>query len=89
LKRVLTFIAFLSLLASFGNEGWVKLYKLRQFERMMETENRTIAQNNTDLQLEIENLSDPRYLEHYIRQQIGFIRENELIYEFVDESHKK
>ncbi len=85
MKRVLTFIIFLSALVSFGNEGWVRLYKLRQFKNTLEEKNRTIAQNNDGLRAEIRKLNDPKYLEHYIRQQIGFIREDELIYEFVDE----
>lgn len=71
---------------SFANEGWVKLYKLRQFEKTLDEENRAIAQNNASLRGEIRNLGDPRYLEHLIRRETGFIRENELIYEFVDET---
>ena len=89
MKRILTFVVFLSALASFGNEGWVKLYKLRQIEGTMEEENLTLAANNEDLRREIQRLQNPKYLEHYIRRQIGFIRDNELIYEFVDESGKK
>ena len=82
-------IAFASLLAAFGNQGWVRLYKLRQFEKTLREDNLSVASNNEDLRAEIRRLKDSKYLARYIRQQIGFIRDNELIYEFVDESGKK
>ena len=89
MKRVLTFILFLSLLAAFSNEGWVRLYTLRRFESALEDENRTVAEANEALRAEIQKLKDPRYLEHAIRRRIGFIRKDELIYEFVDETREK
>lgn len=86
MKRLFFFILFLGLLVSFANEGWVKLYRLSQFEKSIDGENRAIARNNASLREEIRNLGDPKYLDHLIRRETGFIRDNELIYEFVDEA---
>ena len=84
MKRIFFFILFLGVLASFGNEGWVKLYKLRQHEASLEGENRLMAQRNLELQFEIENLKESKYLDHYIRRELGFIRDHEIIYEFIN-----
>ncbi len=84
MKRVLFFILFLSLLVSFGNQGWVKWYKLRQFERNLENEIRFLSESNLTLQKEIADLKDPQYLEGYIREELGYVRDNELLYEIVE-----
>ena len=79
MKRLLFFILFLGILVSFANEGWVKLYKLRQFEKTLDGENRAIARNNNSLRGEIQNLGDPKYLDLLIRRETGFIRDNEIM----------
>lgn len=84
MKRFLFFIALLALLASFGNQGWVKLYKMRQAEAALAEENRLAANENEKIRQEIENLQDPKYLEHFIRNEIGLAREGETLYEFVE-----
>lgn len=83
LKKILSFTVFLGVLAGFGNEGWVKLYKLRQHESVLEDQNRLVADHNLELQFEIERLKDPKYLEAYVRREMGYVRDNELVYEFV------
>ena len=87
MKRLFFFIALLSLLVVFGNQGWVKLYKLRQAEASLEAQNRQIAANNDKIRREIDNLSDPKYLDHFIRNELGYSRPNETLYEFVDGKH--
>lgn len=84
MKRLFFFVGLLSLLVAFGNQGWVKLYKLRQAEAAIETQNRQIASENEKIRLEIDNLSDPKYLDHFIRNELGYSRANETLYEFVD-----
>jgi cell division protein FtsB len=84
MKRLFFFILLLSLLASFGNEGWVKFYKMRQAVASLESQNRAVAAENEKIRREIENLKDPKYLDHFIRNEIGFVREGESLYEFVE-----
>ena len=87
MKRLFFFIALLSLLVAFGNQGWVKLYKLRQAEASLETKNRQIAADNDKIRREIDNLSDHKYLDRFIRNELGYSRTNETLYEFVDDKH--
>lgn len=89
MKRILFVIAFLGALAAFGNEGWVKLYKLTQREKALEAENRLIADHNLEMEFEIQHLQDPKFLERYIRREMGFVRDNEMVYELVDGSAKR
>jgi cell division protein FtsB len=86
-KRLFFFIAFLSLLVAFGNQGWVKLYKLRQAEAAMEVQSRRMAADNEKIRREIEDLNDPKYLDHLIRNDMGFARDGESLFEFVEGNH--
>lgn len=84
MKRFLFFVVLLAALASFGNQGWVRLYKMRQAEAALDEQNRVSAAENEKIRREIENLKDPKYLEHFIRNEIGLAREGETLYEFVE-----
>lgn len=84
MKRFFFFILLLSLLVAFGNEGWVKLYKLRQMDTDLAEENRLWALQNEKIRREIDDLKDPKYLERLIRNDMGFAREGEILFEFVE-----
>jgi cell division protein FtsB len=83
-KRLLFFIAVLSLLVSFGNEGWVKLYQLRRIGASLEEQNHLVALQNEKIRREIDLLNDPKYLDRFIRNEMGYAREGETLYEFVE-----
>jgi len=72
----------MSLLVSFGNAGWFQLYRLRQVTKSLQQENDKIFQNNRELQFEISNLKEAKYLEHYIREELGYVKEDEILYDF-------
>ncbi len=84
MKRLLFFIAVLSLLVSFGNEGWVKLYRLRRVEAGLEEQNRLVAMQNDKIRHEIGSLKDPKYLDRFIRNELGYSRQGEMLYEFIE-----
>lgn len=81
MKRLVIFILFLALLAFFGNEGWLKFYKLKSVENGLREENRLLAEHNMTLLTEIDDLKDPKYLEHYIREELGYVKAGEVLYE--------
>ncbi len=81
MTRILFFILVLALLASFGNQGWLKLYHLRRVEQSRMADNRYLDSENDHLKSEIERLKTAEYLEHLIRNDLGFVRDNEVIYE--------
>lgn len=71
----------MALLAAFGNGGWVKLYRLRNVEKSLMEENRLLTDHNMNLAKEISDLKDPLYLERIIREELGFVKDNEILYE--------
>lgn len=85
MKKFLFYILGLSLLAFFGNEGGFKLYKLYHFAQSIEQKNKTIDNDNRRIREEIVLLKDSAYLENYIRRTLGFVKENEKVYEFKEE----
>lgn len=84
MKSLFIFIALLSLLIGFANQGWIRLYHLLQAEKTLTHQNQLLADKNDLLRLEINRLKDPDYLRHYIRQEIGFLRSDEIVFELVD-----
>ena len=86
MKRLLLFILVLGLLICFGNEGWVRLYKLRAAEASLEAQNRLLTLQNEKSRHEVEDLKDPKYIDHFIRNEMGYVREGEIAYEFVEEN---
>ena len=61
---------------------------MRQAEAAIETQNRQIAADNEKIRREIEDLSDPKYLDHFIRNELGYSRPNEALYEFLDDNQR-
>lgn len=80
MKKFLFFILCLGLLVSFGNEGWYKLLKMKRIASSLAEENRLLAEYNLTLIKEISDLKDPEYLEKYIREELGFAKDNEMLY---------
>ena len=71
----------MGILATFGNEGWVKFYHLKKFEHHLMEKNERVAQNNLSLRQEIEDLKNRGHVESYIRNTLGFVGHDEIVYE--------
>ena len=85
MKQLLSFIILLSLLAFFGNQGGLKLYRLKQFEKKLIQKNQLLSEENGSLRKEMIALKNKKYLERLIREDMGFVRENETIYDVAAE----
>ncbi len=85
MKRLLFFTFLLSLLVTFGNEGWLRFYRLRQFERSLQKKITDLQEGNLLLQKETQSLRDPESVETLVRDQMGYVRKNEILYEFAEE----
>ena len=87
MKQPLLLILFLGLLiafatfGAFGNDGWVKLLRLRRYNASLETQNASLIQNNSRLKKQIADLKNPKYLEHCIRDELGYLKEGEILFE--------
>ena len=76
-------ILFILFFTVFGERGLLRIYHLnREKEQVMERVNE-VRGDNEQLKREIEALrSDRRYLESIARRDFGFVRPNEIIYQF-------
>lgn len=81
MKKILIFVLVMSVLLSFGKEGWLRFYRLRLFENSLQEKNRLLQESNLVLMKEITDLKDPKYVVHYIRDTMGFVTDDEIIFE--------
>ncbi len=64
----------------FGENGWVDLKQLRQEKQRLLLENKKLEKENLSLYREIDRLkNDMTYIESIARQELGMIKEDELI----------
>ncbi len=67
----------------FAPNGVVRYYRLRQEIAELKQENEILEQQKSSLAEDIERLkTDPAYLEEVTRDKYGFIRKNEMIFDF-------
>lgn len=77
---LLVFLAF-CWFAVFGNQGLYTYYKLLNTREALLLESQTLQARADDLKREEKLLHDPRYLETIIRQELGYIRPGEVVYQ--------
>jgi cell division protein FtsB len=70
-----------------GPLGMRDLMVLRERRAQLETVHRKLLRSNSALKLELGRLgNDDRFLERRIREQLGYVRPDELVYRFPTES---
>lgn len=79
-KRILLILLLVSL-NLFGQQGLVRLYRMKQMARALRYENEDLARQNGALTQEIEKLQQDDYLERLIREERGYVAENERLLE--------
>ena len=68
-----------------GQRGLLPLLRLTQEQREWETQVRTLLRDNADLKDRIQRLhTDDEFLEKVVREGLGLVRQNELVYRFRD-----
>jgi cell division protein FtsB len=71
--------------ALFGEKGVIKIIQLRRERDKILADVNRIQEENKRLQEEIKRLrEDPRYLESVARNDLGLIKENEILFIFED-----
>jgi len=88
-KLVRLFLASLFIIGSvvvwlaFGQHGFIHLYRVGKERQACEQRIKKLVEENQALFDEIQRLrTDPEYVEHVVRKELGFVRENEIIYRF-------
>ncbi|QQR79835.1 MAG: septum formation initiator family protein [Deltaproteobacteria bacterium] len=81
MKQVLFGILLLLVLTAFSNDGLFKYYHLKRFEKNLSQKNQKIEEENNSLKIEIKELQNPKTIEKHIRNTLGYVLDNELIFE--------
>ena len=67
----------------FSHRGFYHMYRFRQEGLRLEQENIRLAAENDRLARTIDRLQhDPEYIQDRIRQELNFVKKNELIFQF-------
>ena len=86
-KGYLTVVAFMVMMGLFiiyGERGLLHLGRLNHDNKQMETANESVREENKALKKEIFLLKNNReYLEETIRKEVGLVRKNEVVYQFI------
>ncbi|MDD2541247.1 MAG: septum formation initiator family protein [Desulfuromonadaceae bacterium] len=79
-------LAFILFFTIFGDKGLLRIFELNQDKIKIEVRLAESRADNEKLKYEIIALkSDRRYLESIARKDFGFVRSNEVIYQFPQE----
>ncbi len=72
----------------FGDMGLIQYWMMRQHARQLEEDIQALREGNAALRLEIERVQhDPARIEELAREQLGFVRKGETVYQLVEEPH--
>jgi hypothetical protein len=70
----------------FSHRGFYNVYRFRQEWHRLEQDNLRLAAENDHLARTIDRLQhDPEYIQDQIRQELNFVKKNELIFQFPPE----
>jgi len=74
----------------FAPNGLLRYYRLQQSLATIRAANEDLQRQNKELRKEIDRLKhDPKYLEEVARQKYGFIKKNELLFNFKKQKDTK
>ena len=94
-QNILLSISTLLLIAlfiyiSFSKHGYPDLALLKQEQRKLVQENERFTRQNLAISIEIDRLkNDPVYIESIARQELGMIRDNEIILTLKNQPERK
>jgi cell division protein FtsB len=87
-KYLIIFLAFMTILIAFGNNGLVDNYILNEKLSIIKDDNSRIIAENQALRTEILLLrGDPKYIEKIARDELGMVRKGDIVYRFGDVAH--
>ncbi len=69
-----------------GPIGMWKLHRMKKEHERLYLSNLELAKKNTALEEQIKRLKDdPGYQEYVVRRELGWVRDNEILYKFLNE----
>jgi cell division protein FtsB len=83
----LVMVVSMGVVILFSHRGFYNVYRFHQDWLRLEQENSRLAAENDRLARTIDRLQhDPEYIQDRIRQELNFVKKNELIFQFPPES---
>lgn len=80
---VAAFLFVVVLSTILGSGGVIHIYNLYQEKKQMAADNEKLREKNVQMRKEVEALSkNLAYLERISRQELGMVREGDLVYQF-------
>jgi cell division protein FtsB len=77
------FILTMLLSTLFGKKGLISIYHLNQEREQLIVSNEKLGEENRKLEHKIRLLrEDPRYIEKIAREELGLVKEREIVYQF-------
>ncbi|MBI2027532.1 MAG: septum formation initiator family protein [Deltaproteobacteria bacterium] len=88
-KKILYFVGFFLILifcfSLFGNKGLLRILSLKKEYQSIASNVEKVKTQNEELFKEIKLIEGERsYLEKAVREKLGFVRDDEIVYEFND-----
>ena len=87
--KVLIALLLVGSMVGIANNGVMQLLKLRSRVARVANENEALTRKNRALALEVQRLKETPYLERLIRSELGFARDNELLFEFGNKGDRR
>jgi cell division protein FtsB len=84
-RYLVIFLFIMALLIAFGNNGLIDNLIMKEKLNIMKDANVQLAAENNQLKREISLLrNSPHHIESSARNELGMVRNNELIYKFAE-----
>ena len=83
--RIIICAAVIALAAYFGISAF-KIYKLNQEKAEVTAYNEELTKRRESLELKLENINSPEYIESQARSDLKLVKPNELLFIFSEES---
>ncbi|MBI5300143.1 MAG: septum formation initiator family protein [Deltaproteobacteria bacterium] len=66
----------------FGHNGLVDLEHLIRLQRNYTQQKQSLAEEKEQLEQDLKNMENPRYLKHLIHQELGYVESDEVVIQF-------
>lgn len=70
----------------FGNQGLYELRQLSTIKQSLQKETLNLQKEKENLTTESKRLEEPEYMEHVIRQELGYVKPSEKVVQFTKPS---
>ena len=81
-------VAFFTWFAIFGDQGLYQLHRTNRLKTQLKKDIVDLKEKITELKNKKELLNDPKHLELIIRQELGYVKPDEVVFQPIGEQDK-